>query len=195
MKRIIPIILFTLLAITGFSQIKAPEETREDRREKRMANRDDEDRKFDPSLLFTGGGFGLQLGQSTYFECSPTLGYKVTERLWPGVGFNYQYWRQTDQFGRRYSQNIVGWRAFASYQIFESIIGYGEFESLQLNFQGTELFMNNTWLGLGLRQWIGSGSAIDALLLRNMQYEPGNIQAAFYGSPWNIKMSLIIGFN
>lgn len=160
-----------------------------------MNTKPEEDKRFDPNLLFTGGGFGLQLGQSTYFECSPTLGYKVTERLWPGVGFNYQYWRFTDQFGAVASQNILGWRAFSSYQIFESIIGYAEFESLQLNFQGTELFMNNTWLGLGFRQWIGSGSALDALLVRNMQYGPGTIQQAFYGSPWDIKMRLIIGFN
>ncbi|MFY0675017.1 MAG: hypothetical protein JXQ87_16570 [Bacteroidia bacterium] len=195
MKRTIVIYILLLAASIGYSQIRVPEETREDRREKRDVSVDDEDRKFDPSLLFSGGGFGLQLGQSTFLEFSPTLGYKVTERLWPGVGFNYQYWRQTDQFGGTVSQNIIGWRAFSSYQIFESIVGYAEFESLQLNFQGTEIFMNNTWLGLGFRQWIGSGSALDALIVRNMQYEPGNIQGAFYGSPWDIKMRLIIGFN
>ncbi|MGB0432489.1 MAG: hypothetical protein ACPGLV_18580, partial [Bacteroidia bacterium] len=108
---------------------------------------------------------------------------------------NYQFWQQKDQFGAIYRQNILGWRAFATYQVFESIVAYTEYESLQVNFQGQEIFINNSWVGVGFRQWIGSSSAIDALILRNLNYGPNTIQQAFYTSPWNIKMNLIIGFN
>lgn len=193
MKHLVIILLvFSLGIISSQGQIVAPDD--KDAPVKRSKNYEDDDtRKFDKRNLFTGGGFGLQLGQSTYLELSPTLGYKVTEKLRPGVGFNYQLWSFKDATGLRSNQNILGWRAFASYQLFENIVGYGEYESLQLNYQGQQLFMNNSWLGLGYRQWMGANSAMDILFLRNLNYGPGTIQQAFYGSPWNIKMALIIG--
>ncbi len=196
LKPLYFLFLGMLIAFGANAQIKTPSDNGPVvKKDKTDDDEDDDEGGFDKRRLFTGGGFGLSLGRTTYVECSPNLGYKVTDRFWPGLGFNYQYWQQKDATGAIYKQNILGWRAYGSYQIFESIVGYAEYESLQVNYLGQEIFMNNTWAGLGFRQWIGSGSAIDALILRNLNYGPNTIQQAFYPSPWNIKMSLIIGFN
>jgi len=98
---------------------------------------------------------------------------------------------QKDYTGARNSQSIVGWRAFASYQIFETIVAYTEYENLNINFDSQQIFISNAWFGAGLRQWFGENSAVDLYLIRNSNFGP--IQQAFYGSRWNIKMSLIIG--
>ncbi|MGB0431095.1 MAG: hypothetical protein ACPGLV_11525, partial [Bacteroidia bacterium] len=79
--RILNIALFVFLlgGITN-AQIKAPDTPGPSV----SSDTDDEEGGFDKRKLFTGGGFGLSFGSTTYIECSPTLGYKVTERLWPG---------------------------------------------------------------------------------------------------------------
>lgn len=189
MKRIA--ILATLLLLVSLSlsaQITAPNTTKPDRSEETEGG-------FDKHKLFTGGNFGLQLGQSAYFELSPNIGYKVTERFRPGVGLNYQYWRQKDNAGGKVSQSIVGWRAFGSYTILENIIGYGEYENLRIQFQNQNIYLSNVWAGLGYRQWLGENSAIDMMLLYNTLYNEGSqgIRPALYGSPWNLKMGIIIG--
>lgn len=140
--------------------------------------------------LFIGGNFGLQLGEQSFVELSPSIGYRVTDRLWPGLGLNYQYYSD-NRWGQRNSQSIIGWRGFASYQILDFMVAYGEYENLHLRYSGQQLFISNLWLGMGLRQWMGDNSALDIYLVRNSNFGP--IQQAFYGSRWNIKMSVIIG--
>lgn len=180
--------LFLFLSGALSAQIAAPTETQPRKKEVNESG-------FDRRNLFTGGNFGLQLGQSAYFELSPNIGYKVTERFRPGVGLNYQYWRQKDNAGGKISQSIVGWRAFGSYTLLENIIGYSEYENLRIKFQNQNVYVSNIWAGLGYRQWLGENSAIDMILLYNTLYNEGSqgIRPALYGSPWNLKMGLIIG--
>lgn len=180
--------LFLLFSVALSAQIAAPSTNTPEKKEVREGG-------FDRHNLFTGGNFGLQLGQSTYFELSPNIGYKVSERFRPGVGLNYQYWRQKDQTAGNVSQSIVGWRAFGSYTILENIIGYGEYENLRIKFQNQNVYVSNVWAGLGYRQWLGENSAIDMMVLYNTMYNEGSqgIRPALYGSPWNLKMGVIIG--
>ena len=191
-------LLAIVIACSAQAQIAAPDPS--------PSERSEEDKWFDPHRLFTGGNFGLQLGTSAYFELSPNIGYKVTDRLRPGLGINYQYWRQKDQGGTVYAQSIIGWRGFASYQIGENIFGYGEYEDLRIRLDANSpdrLFVDNFWIGAGYRQWLGPNSAIDMMLLYNTFFsrDPGSvnngnqnaIRQALYGTPWNLKMGLIIG--
>ncbi|MBI1184084.1 hypothetical protein GC194_07425 [bacterium] len=192
MKQVFLVCALVLVTTFGVrAQIALPGGNNNPSSNKSTTTNDDEENPWSIHKFYTGGNFGLQLGSNSYFELSPCLGYKVTEKLWPGVGINYQYYSQKDQSGNRISQSIVGWRAFSSYQVLDNIVAYAEYENLSINYSGNQIFISNVWLGAGLRQWIGEKSAIDMYLLRNSNF--GQIQQAFYGSRWNIKMSFLIG--
>ena len=158
--------------------------------------------KFDLDKLFfggsIGGGYDVSNGySSTSFEFSPAIGYELSENFRPGVGLSYQYWNfKSIQSNDAVKQSIVGGRIFASYELMaiqEGVIAYAEYESLRLTYDGRDLFMSNIWLGGGLRQRISDRVGIDMMLLYNANYQEGSVQEAFYGSPWTIKASLIVG--
>lgn len=195
-KRISLLLTFCLFISVAFAQITPKprggdeNDGAEQDRVKPERQRDVKDDQENP--WFFGGDFGARFGTTTFINLSPSVGYKLTPRLRPGVGVTYQYWRQKDFSGAILKQSVYGSRAFVSYQFIENLIAYGEYETLRVNF-GTDIWIYNLWAGAGYRQWLTEKAAVDLMLLYNLNYEPGSIQQAYYGSPWNMKMGLIIG--
>lgn len=164
---------------------------------KRNNEREDNSNRNGENSWFTGGNFWAQFGQNTFIDISPTIGYKVNEYFRPGIGISYQYQRTRNNSGV-FSQSVYGGRAFGSYQLLENIIAYGELETLNLMdywFQTLpeRVWINNVWIGAGYRQWMGQNSALDLMVLYDLNYDPQGVKSVYYGTPWTIRMGIIIG--
>lgn len=119
--------------------------------------------------LSFGGNFGLQLGNPTLIDLSPTVGYRVTEKFMPGLGVTYIYYG-FNSGGQRYSTNVYGGTAFARYNILQQLFLHTEFE--MLNYQA---FDENgrqwvpAWLaGGGYAQPLGASSSVNIMVLWNL---------------------------
>ena len=133
------------------------------------------------SKIFYGGNLGLQFGTNTYVDISPLAGYKVLPKLGLGVGLTYQYLGFN---GNGYSN--YGARTFANYNVWKPIILQAEYEYLSVQagaftpsnvVEGAEPVtgrkgLNNFYLGGGIRQRMGSRSALDIMLLYNFNDVP-----------------------
>ena len=146
------------------------------------------DKKDFKSHLFYGGGFGLQFGTVTLVEVSPMIGYKITPKLGVGVSPTYKYYRVKDYYSTSTSTdlvtNVYGGSIFARYSIFENIFAHVEYESLFYNTKvpgyASELQQFNSFLvGGGYRQQIGGNSAMNLMLLWNLN----DTQNSLYTNP------------
>ena len=130
-----------------------------------------EKRSFE-DRIFVGGTLGAQFGNVTLVEISPLVGYKITEKFSSGLGATYIYYRVKGNTSYpTYETHIYGGRIFSQYQIIESILGYTEFEVLNLDVQDPntyELKRDNvySWLvGGAYIQPIGNRSSLNIYLL------------------------------
>lgn len=166
MKRLIPAIGLTLVfiittSLSGLSQEKT-EITWRDR-------------------LFFGGSLGLQIGTLTIIEVSPQVGYRLTSRLSAGIGFKYEFYKDS-RFPPPNKTNIYGGSIFASYVLWKnflsegsSIMAHVEDESLSLenkyfkpDVADGRFILNSFLVGGGLRQRMGKRSYANILILWNL---------------------------
>ncbi len=127
------------------------------------------------SRLFYGGGFGLQFGTVTLIELSPLIGYKVTPRFGIGVSPTYKYYSVKNYYSSSVSlkTNVYGGSIFARYFIFENVFAHAEYETLFYNTKSpgylTQMQQFNSLLvGGGYRQQIGGNSAMNLMVLWNL---------------------------
>lgn len=138
-----------------------------------------------------GGNLGLQFGNPTLIDVSPTLGYRVNEKFMPGIGATYIYnsWRDFD--GNRSQISVYGGRLFARYTVIQNLFVHGEYELL--NFP---LFADNTdrqWVpallvGGGYSQRLGERSSINVMILWNVLQD--GTRPSLYNNP-----IIRVGFN
>ena len=126
--------------------------------------------------LFFGGILGLQFGSDqTYVEVAPLIGYKVSERLSTGLHLKYIYLKvhqDNNPYGN-YSTNIYGGGPFGRFFIYEGLFAHLEYEILNMevpDFYGGYRRENITsvFVGGGYRQMLGEKSAMDIMLLYNI---------------------------
>lgn len=122
--------------------------------------------------IFLGGNLGLQLGTITLIEISPLVGYKITDDLSAGLGFTYQYYKDT-RFNPDYSTNIIGGRVFARYYIYKDFFAHTEVEVLNydayLSFNDKDnITITNVLVGGGYNQWISQRASVSIMILWNL---------------------------
>jgi hypothetical protein len=167
------------------------------------------DEEDETSRWFIGGNIGLQIGYVTLIDVSPIVGYMLTERFAVGTGVSYKYYRIRNYFFDPYQNrylhfrsHIYGGPVFARYYIGRQFFAHTEYEYLRFR---NEVYVQNTagqrydkhyqhvnvhsmFVGGGFRQFFGSGSAFEIMLLWNLNETPD--------SPYNnplIKMGVVIG--
>ena len=140
--------------------------------------------------LTLGGNFGLQFGNVTYVDISPTVGYRFTDRFTAGPGITYRYLkvRNFDPI------SVYGYRAFARHTIGKQLFAQTEFENLYNDYLTLDRRRERAWVpgffvGGGLYQPIGRRSAVFISALYNLLYD--NIRSP-YARPWvfNVGLSL-----
>jgi hypothetical protein len=87
------------------------------------------DPMFSTDRIVYGGSMGLRFGSFSLFEVSPLVGYKLTDRLVPGVGFRYLYFRE-NYAGNIFKYNIVGGCVFARFYFIDALFAHAEYEVL-----------------------------------------------------------------
>lgn len=124
MKRLKYIlVVISLFFLTSYiqAQYDYPGETEEESKKEQKRS------KYQQSKFFFGGNLGLSFGTYTYIEIAPIAGYKITPRLWAGLGPKYMYLKQKSY----YETSIYGVKAFASFTVFKNLsetinIGIGD---------------------------------------------------------------------
>lgn len=172
--RIIPVIIISLLVSlnTFAQQNKESKESFKDR-------------------VFLGGNLGLQFGTITLIEISPLLGYKITDKLLAGLGFTYQYYKDS-RFNPDYSTNIYGGRIFARYYIYKDFFAHSEVEVLNYDAYywpssyKENITVTNVLVGGGYTQWISQRVGVNILILWNLNEDINSL----YSNP-----IFRIGFN
>ncbi len=130
--------------------------------------------------IYVGGNIGLQIGNlTTSVIISPTVGFRVTNRLTSGLGLTYQYYRNRgwgNLSGFTSVTHIYGGSIYSRYSITRQIFVHTEYEALnldsQMNWQVTpgergRFWEQNYFLGGGYRTQIGSRAFLNIMLLYN----------------------------
>ncbi len=159
---------------------------------------------------FVGGNLGLQLGYVTLVDISPLVGYMVTERYAVGAGASYKYYRVRNFFYDTYlnkyyhlRSHIYGGQVFNRFIISRSFFAHAEYEYLRFRnevyvhdfinerYNKTYDFVNvnSVFIGGGYRQFFGSASAFEIMLLYNLNDTPNSP----YQNPL-IRMGVVVGF-
>ena len=73
-------------------------------------------RGFQRENLRIGGNFGMAIGDITFIEASPMLGYQFTQRLQAGVGFTYNYYADNTS---NFSTSIFGGSMYAQFKVLQ----------------------------------------------------------------------------
>jgi hypothetical protein len=165
------------LCMSGYlmAQYEYPDEPEENAPKKEKTS------KYQESKFFFGGNLGLSFGDYTYIEVAPLAGYKITPRLWAGLGPKYMYWKYRDY----YETSLYGLKSFASFTIFQNMsetihinLGdlYAYLENEVLNcdpyLDGNRQWVDVFLVGGGLRFPIGNRSGISIMLLWDITQNP-----------------------
>ncbi len=144
----ISILLMTLLCLSSFSLSAQEKKNR----------------------FYYGGNLGAQFGTFTYFDISPLVGYKLTDRVSVGVGATYIYYseKRID-----FSTSIYGGRVFNRFLITDNIFTHIEYEVLSreiidFNNNRRRIEIGSLLAGGGLRQRLGENSSVQMSALWNL---------------------------
>lgn len=158
------------------------------------AGNDDEPDVKDLSFkerLFVGGHIGLQIGDFTFIDVSPLIGYRLTNNLSAGLGLTYQYFHYR-HFG--YGTHTYGGNIFARYTVIPQAFIYAEYEMLNLessyfDLDGRDRFWEyNYFLGAGYRVRLGRKAYFNLMLLYNF-----NKDSYIYFDDWVFRFSIEVG--
>lgn len=124
--------------------------------------------------LVYGGNLGLSFGNITNISVSPLVGYKVTDKFIPGVGFTYNYLKFNYPGYSEESINIYGGSIWARYYVLDNIFLHGEYEALNGEWDpyfrpGYRYYLNSLLVGGGYRESFGNLSSY-ILVLYNVTY-------------------------
>lgn len=137
---------------------------------------------FSWNRVVFGGNFGAGFSSTqSAVAISPTLGYRVTEKLTIGTGVIYQYNRYKF-IGYDFKFSNYGAKLFGTYQLNDFLVLHSEYESLNLEYitynvagvpDGTNRrTIGSLFVGGGYRQYISANSVIDLMVLYNLMETP-----------------------
>lgn len=195
MKRIL-IYCFVLLFFTAGSVTTHAQLTEIDPQNTESTKPDKGGGGFDKSRWIVGGYLGAQFGNFTAIDISPMVGYRVTPKFTTGGGLTYQYVSFNDPTGYYlpYTSNIIGPRAFASYDLIFGLLAHVEYEHLWFRYEDSFTEYKDQqpglFLGGGLNLSAGNNAAFQILAIYNVLWDASNV---VYGSPLTIRFGMGFG--
>ncbi len=146
-----------------------------------------------------GGNFGLSLGNYTYVNLSPLVGYRFTDKFTAGGGVTYIYSRVRYAGYPSYSNSIYGGRVMAQYAIIPRIAPTFEYEALNVGYQAytdvglveARRWIGNPMIGATVLFPIGRKSNFGLTALYNINYTTNQAYSP-YGSPWVIRAGFML---
>lgn len=130
-------------------------------------------RSFRERLYFSGN-FQLLSLEPFSIDWSPMIGYRFNTKFIAGVGGNYR-----QSFGDSIptlSPNVMGAKAFASFDVFRNFFAYAEYDRNSIGIQKTEtgtkrLWKNAAFLGIGRKLRLHRKLEVTAICMYNFLYE------------------------
>jgi hypothetical protein len=142
------------------------------------------------SNLGYGASLGLQFGNTTFINFSPQVGYRITDRLIPGIGAGYRYMRIHYPNQYLFSTDIWSYSAWTRVYFLDNIFAYLEYEKLysnwDLNRPERRFTIDALLAGAGYRQSLGSLSTSILILFNTIQ--------SFYQPYRNPTLRVMIGY-
>lgn len=185
MKRIILILLATILCQVAFAQWG------------------EEEMSDEPSFkerIFFGGGFGLSFSSYyDYVSVSPMVGYRLTPKVATGLQIQYRY-SKYKQYVPKFSTNDYGLSPFIRYNFYGPLFLHAEYEYLNYEYQVSSDNMarkayNSFLAGGGFFQPLGRSAGFYIIALYNFSYkDPGYGEFSPYDSPLVLRAGVTVGF-
>lgn len=125
-----------------------------------------------------GGYLGAQFGTVTVIDISPLASYRITEKLYAGLGLTYMFYKD-----KRYVPSIsissYGGSVFAGYYVWRDLFLHAEYAPLYEpdyydyytplpNEKKKAPWAHDIYLGAGYRQWIGERAFVNLMVLFNI---------------------------
>lgn len=165
-----------LITTSGISQNDSiPDYTRKKgEKPKRLKNTDEKFNIMDK--LFWGGNVGAWIGNPTFVDLSPLVGYKITDKFSVGVGMIYNYYSYKYS-NYNYSTNLIGSRLYSRYFIFENVFAQAGWDHINRDnpyaFNANErVWVDNLLIGGGLRYPVSDHFYMVASGLFNLNQTP-----------------------
>lgn len=155
MKRFIIIFFTGALCLLSFKTLHAQYIQKSDRRQSEIGNYKPEKtskRKKEPTQrqkspktgksfgekITFGGNIGGGFGDPAFADLSPTIGYRVSEKLELGLGPSYSYFRfKNDNF--RGDDHLYGGRIYSQFRVYKTLSLRGEVESMRVGLADSTL--------------------------------------------------------
>jgi hypothetical protein len=146
-----------------------------------------------------GGNFGLSLGNYTYVNLSPLLGYRFTDRFTAGGGITYIYSRVRYPGYQAFSNSIYGGRVMGQYAVIPRFAPTFEYEALNVGYLDytdvgiveARRWIGNPMIGATVLFPIGRKSNFGLTALYNLNYTTNRAYSP-YGSPWVLRMGFML---
>ncbi len=143
--------------------------------------------------IFYGGNFAAWIGNPTFVNLSPLMGYKFTERFHGGIGVIYNYTSIRYSSGRNFSQSIYGGHSFLRFFVNETIFLQAQYDKLnQPDYfsanRNNRIWIDYTLVGGGYRSGFGNVAFVAAIL-----YNITPHRLSVYSNPY-VQIGFIGGF-
>jgi len=165
-------------------------------KEKKTKSPNENLKKFTDKLVY--GGFIMpgyyynpNYGNVFYISANPNIGYKITDDLTLGIGFNYNYTKVNSRNGINYSQSIYGPSAFGRYLIFRNAFAQLQYDKINqpdyYSINGERVWIDYVFAGGGYYQKFNDRAGLVFSVLYNLTpnknsiYQNPLIQIGFIG--------------
>lgn len=151
-----------------------------------------------PEKMRVGGNFAFfTSSNATFIDISPLVGYSVSDYLLVGAGLVYNYFSQNN-YGYRYNFDVYGFRTLARVYFMQSLFFQTGWDMLNRSIytitnnqlQKDRIWIQNFWLGGGVRYMIGTNAYMFTSVLFNLNYNPNY---SLYPNPY-VQIGVITGF-
>jgi hypothetical protein len=138
--------------------------------------------------LYLAANVQMLSTQPLSIDFSPMIGYRFNKLFLAGIGGNY---RQTFKDSiPMLSPSVLGYKAFASYDLLRSFFMYGEFDRNSPGLSKAENGVKRVWknaafVGIGRRFIIHPKLEVTLLFMYNFLHENNDL---VYPNAWNVKV-------
>lgn len=148
--------------------------------------------------MFTGGGLGMNFSSfSDYVSLSPLIGFKITDKLATGIGFQYRYTNYKTG-PTNFSTNDYGVSPFVRYYVYNPFFLHTEYEYLNYQYfaSSSRSSYSSLMTGGGMFQPFGGRAGLFVMALYNLSYRNPNSPYDYspYSSPWVLRAGVTLGF-
>lgn len=131
------------------------------------------------SRIDLGGYLGLQFGTVTVINIAPLASYRITEKIYAGLGLTYMFYKD-NRYTPAFSLSSYGGSIFGGYYIWKELFAHIEYAPLYIpdyydyyapitpiQNPGSP-WAHDVYIGGGYRQWVGGKAFVNLMVLFNI---------------------------